>query len=190
MERNGPDIIIVVPMKTRFALKAATDDFHRELDNRLSRLDLARPEDYRQFLHLQARAVPPIEAALAAGGLGEVVEGWADSRRTAALESDLAALGDQMPEPAEAPPVKSVAALLGMAYVLEGSRLGGRLLKKQIGEGLPTSFLAADDTLGAWPAVVAALDRLLYSDSLVGEAKDAARRCFTLFLNVAGEAGI
>jgi heme oxygenase len=177
-------------MKTRFALKAATDDVHRELDERLSRLDLARPEDYRRFLHVQARTVPPIEAALAAGGLDELVEGWSETRRTAALQTDLAELGDNMPEPAAAPAMSSVAALLGTAYVLEGSRLGGRVLTSHVGPDLPSSFLAADGALGAWPAVVAALDRLLYSDDLIGEAKDAARQCFALFLNVAAEAGI
>lgn len=178
-------------MKIRFALKAATDDVHRALDDRLSRLDLARAEDYRRFLHVQARTVPAIEAALASAGLGELVEGWPDARRTPALKSDFAALGDPMPEPAEAPPVDSVAAVLGTAYVLEGSRLGGRILQSQVGADLPSSFLAADsDAPGAWPAMVAAMDRLLYSDSLIGEAKDAARRCFALFLNEAVEAGI
>ena len=177
-------------MKTRFALKAATDDVHRELDDRLSRLDLARAEDYRQFLHVQARTVPPIEAALAAGGLAELIEGWSDTRRTAALESDLAALGDPMPQPADPPALGNVASLLGTAYVLEGSRLGGRVLKSHVGEGLPASFLNSDEASGAWPAVVAAMDRHLYSEEMIGEAKDAARRCFALFLNVAVEAGI
>lgn len=177
-------------MKTRFALKAATDDVHRALDDRLSRLDLGRASDYLQFLRLQARTVPPIEAALAEGGLGALVDGWSDARRTAALEADLAELGEPMPAPAAPPAMGGIAALLGAAYVLEGSRLGGRVLRQQVGDGLPTSFLAADGALGAWPGVVAALDRLLYSDQLVGEAKDAARRCFALFLNEAVEAGI
>ena len=96
-------------MKTRFSLKAATEDVHRALDDRLSRLNLARAEDYRQFLHVQARTVPPIEAALAAGGFGEVVEGWSKARRTEALESDLSALGDQMPCPAEMPKLGNIA---------------------------------------------------------------------------------
>lgn len=178
------------PLKSRFTLKAATDDVHRELDDRLSRLDLGRREDYRQFLRVQARAVPPIEAALAAGGLGDLIEGWEGARRTTALKSDLAALGEPMPSPCEPPPVSSVAALLGTAYVLEGSRLGGRVLRKQVRDGMPADFLKDEDTLGAWPAVVAALDRHLYSDALIGEAESAARRCFTLFLSVAVEAGI
>ena len=36
----------------------------------------------------------------------------------------------------------------------------------------PEPVVAADDTLGAWPAVVAAMDRHLYSDQLIGEAED------------------
>jgi heme oxygenase len=177
-------------LKTRFSLKAATEDIHRALDDRLSRLNLARAEDYRQFLHVQARTVPPIEAALAAGGFGELVEGWSTARRTEALESDLSALGDQMPCPAEMPKLGNIAELLGTAYVREGSRLGGRVLKSRVGEGLPASFLSADDSLGAWPAVVSAMDEHLHSEQLIGEAEDAARRCFAVFLRVAGEAGI
>ena len=63
-------------MTMRFALKAATDDIHRELDDRLSRLDLGRVEDYRRFLEFQARTVPAVEGALACAGLGDFVEGW------------------------------------------------------------------------------------------------------------------
>ena len=175
-------------MTTRFALKAATDDVHRELDGRLSKLNLSSRADYCRFLQIQARAVPAIEQALTAGGLDDLVRGWSDSRRAPSLESDLAKLGESMPPAAKAPTINSVPELLGTAYVLEGSRLGGRVLQKQIADGSPATFL--DGSLGAWPALLEALDRFLYSDALIGEAKDAARRCFALFLNVAHEAGI
>lgn len=176
-------------MTTRFALKAATDDVHRELDDRLSRLDLSEPADYRRFLRIHARAVPPVEAELAKAGLDALVSGWCKGRRGPAIKSDLAALGDEMPPPAELPPIAGVGELLGTAYVLEGSRLGGRVLRHRVGEGLPSSFLSEPET-NPWPALIAVMDRQLYSDSLVGEAKSAARRCFTLFLDVASEAGI
>lgn len=177
-------------MKTRFALKDATDDVHRELDDRLSRLDLSDAADYARFLKIHARAVPAVEGALASAGLDQMVAGWSNARRTRAIESDLAALGEPMPSPANAPEISGVGDLLGTAYVLEGSRLGGRVLRQKVADGLPVSFLSRSEESDPWLTVVAALDRLLYSDSLLGEAKDGARRCFALFLNVAKEAGV
>jgi hypothetical protein len=50
--------LLMQSMKTRFALKAAIDDVHRELDDRLSRLNLSDPAEYALFLKIQARAVP------------------------------------------------------------------------------------------------------------------------------------
>ena len=176
-------------MTTRLALKAATDDVHRELDDRLSRLDLRKPADYRRFLHVHARAVPPVEAALDRGGLDALVEGWCAGRRGPAIESDLAALGDEMPPAADPPAIHGVAELLGTAYVLEGSRLGGRVLRRQVGDGLPATFLS-ESSPNPWPALIAVMDRHLDSDTLVGEAKSAARRTFALFLDAATEAGV
>ena len=178
------------PVSVRFALKAATDPVHRELDDRLSRLDLAEADGYRRFLDFHARTVPAVESALDSGGLNSMVEGWRSARRSAALEADLKALGAPVPTPVAQPDVAGVAALLGTAYVLEGSRLGGRVLKRRVGAGLPVAFLSSSETRNPWPTVVAALDRLLYSESLVDEAKGAARHCFALFLSVAREVGI
>ena len=177
-------------MKTRFALRAATDDLHRELDTRLSRLNLSEPADYRQFLKFQARSLPPIEDALAAAGLGTVVAGWSERRRTHAIEADLASLGEAMPPRAAAPAIAGIAELLGTAYVVEGSRLGARVLHRQVGDGLPAAFLSGDGSLGPWPALLDAMESRLDSGLLVEDAEGAACRCFAWFLDAAGETGI
>jgi heme oxygenase (biliverdin-IX-beta and delta-forming) len=177
-------------MSIRFALKSATDPLHEELDAALSRLNLGDRADYARFLKFNARTVPVIEAELAAGGIGEMVEGWNDARRSTAIERDLAELGEAMPEPAPAPPIEGPAALLGTAYVLEGSRLGGQVLQRRIGEGLPAHFLNHPSGVGPWKGLIAVLESHLYSDALIGEAKDAARRCFAWFLHESREAGI
>jgi heme oxygenase len=177
-------------MKTRFALRAATDDVHRELDDLMSRLDLSQAGDYARFLGIHARTVPAVEWALASGGLDAIVEGWSAGRRSGAIEADLAAMGKPVPAPVSIPPIHGVAELLGTAYVLEGSRLGGKVLERRVAPGLPVNFLSHSKKGDPWPTVVAALDRFLYSDALLGEARDAARRCFALFLTVAREAGI
>lgn len=173
----------------RFALKAATDDVHRELDDRLSRLDLAEAPDYRRFLSFHAKTIPPFEEALAAAGANAIIDGWDRGRRSDAIRIDLEALGEPIPDLAAVEPICGTGELLGTAYVIEGSRLGGRVLARRVGEGLPMNFLSASGS-NSWPSVVAALDRCLYSDDLLGEAKVAARRCFALFLDVAREAGL
>lgn len=177
-------------MTFRFALKSATDDIHRELDERLSCLDLAKEPDYRRFLDFQARSVPSVEGALATAGLGNLIEGWCAARRTNAIEADLEELGGSMPPASPAPAIAGTAQLLGTAYVLEGSRLGSRVLRRRVGDGLPVRFLSDDGSLGPWPQLIAAIDRLLDSDTLLSEAKDAARRSFSWFLQIAREAGI
>jgi heme oxygenase len=177
-------------MTTRFALRAATEDIHRELDERLSVLNLAEMPDYRRFLQFHARTLPSIEGALALAGIGELVDGWSATRRTSFIETDFRTLGEAMPPAASAPPLEGPAQLLGTAYVVEGSRLGARVLSRRVAEGLPASFLNGDGSLGSWPSVIAALDRFLYSPPLLAEAEDAARRCFAWFLNVALEIGL
>jgi heme oxygenase len=176
-------------VKTRFLLKAATDDVHRELDDRLSALDLATDDGYRRFLGFQARTVPAMEGALAAAGLSDLIAGWEEGRRAASLESDLSALGHSMPSPASAPPITTAAEALGAAYVLEGSRLGGRILRGRVGKHLPARFLG-ESTHNPWPHVVAALDRHLHSEADIDQARLAARRTFGFFLDAAKEAGL
>jgi heme oxygenase len=44
--------------------------------------------------------------------------------------------------------------------VLEGSRLGGTVLSRRIGPGLPRAFLLSAHPPGGWRAVMAAIDAL------------------------------
>ena len=188
-DRHNQEKFAVI-MSIRFALKSATDPLHEELDAALSRLNLSDPADYARFLKFHARTVPAIEQELSHSGIGEMVDGWCEGRRGGALEQDLAELGEAMPAPASAPPIEGKAAALGTAYVLEGSRLGGQVLQRLVGEGLPANFLKHHSGVGPWKHLIAVLDRHLYSDELVGEAEEAARRCFAWFLHESREAGI
>ena len=126
-------------MTPRFALKAGTDDLHQELDNRLSRLDLAEADDYRRFLRFHGRTVPPVEESLVAGGLEELLPGWSSWRRTCAIMADLAAFSEPAPPPALAPKNNSKAELLGTAYVLKDRASGGA----SFGKGLAIHCLSA-----------------------------------------------
>lgn len=177
-------------MMMRFALKAATDDIHQELDDALSQLDLARLSDYRRFLEFQARTVPAIEWKLAALGIDDLLEGWSEARRGPALVADLKALGEAMPSTLPAPVIDGTAQTLGAAYVLEGSRLGSRVLRQRVADGLPVRFLNGGETITPWLSLLSAIERLLHSETLLEDAKVAARRTFAWFLSGAREAGI
>ena len=177
-------------MSPRFALKTATDDVHDRLDTLLSKLNLSDRGDYSTFLVTQARVLPAIEQALDSFGMGRIVEDWDEHRRSGLLEADLAELGRAMPESLEIPAIATVPQALGAAYVMEGSRLGGQMLKKSVGRGMPSSFLFPNGQKAAWPALVAALDENLESAPQLDEAKTAARRTFDLFLEAARMSGL
>lgn len=174
-------------MNARFALKRATDAVHDELDRRLSSLDLGSAEGYRTFLFIQARVVPPLEAALDRFGLADHVEGWSSHHRAHLLAEDLAVLDCALPEPVAVPAIVTLSQALGCAYVLEGSRLGGRLVSKRVRPEMPTSFLNPTKQAQAWPALVEALDSQLTTGPSIQEAKQSAYACFELFLGVAKE---
>lgn len=164
----------------RFALKAVTAEAHERLDARFSGLDLADRDDYAAFLLSQAGAFLPIEAALDRAGMGALIPDWPTRRRAAALLADLAALGLQPPATIPAPPLSSTADMLGAAYVLEGSRLGGTILARTVPEALPRTFLEPGNPL-AWRAFVTVLDERLSSQADLQEAARTAAAVFEAF---------
>lgn len=175
-------------MTLRQALKAGTDDLHDALDERLGRFDLGDEADYRAFLNIHARVLPPVERALEDGGIGTILADWESHRRAPLLQRDLAALGDAMPAPLEVPALIGAAELLGTAYVVEGSRLGSRFLSRRVGGAMPAEYLIAAGQQKAWPALLDALDKAGLTPVDGDRALAAARACFGLFLNATNEA--
>lgn len=174
-------------MSARAALKAATRSAHDALDRLFSRLDLSERDEYASFLTAHAAAFLPVEDALTKGGIERILPRWPDMRRGRQLRADIDALGLKMPPPVTPPALESDAAMLGAAYVLEGSRLGGKLIGPGVGAGFPASFLTHKGPM-RWAEFVAVLDReLLLPDDLqlastaaiatFGSFSDAARPC-------------
>ena len=114
-------------------IREATRTSHSRLDIALSRLDIAIPLCYEAFLRSQAEALFPIEAALEAGGIEELIPDWTLRVRTPALERDLATLGIVI-KPLPAPAFKTAAEMLGAVYVLEASRMGERVMLARLAE--------------------------------------------------------
>ena len=171
-------------MSARFALRAATSEAHERLDARFSRFDLAHPSDYQAFLLAQAGAFLPVEAALDATGAERIVPDWPQRRRAKALLADLAALGLVTPAPVAVPALNGEAAVLGAAYVLEGSRLGGAMLQRQVPDSLPKAFLCAGNPK-LWRAFVTDLDQRLSSPTDIAAAAAAASSVFEAFASSA-----
>ena len=176
-------------MNPRFALKSATDEAHERLDALIAQLDLSDPDDHARFLRIHSAVLPSLEDALERGGLDAILPRWRDHRRTQALDADLAAIGSGRAEPVPLPALDSIPAMLGAAYVLEGSRLGGQVLAGQVGAGLPCKFLGERGNIAPWPTLIAALDRLLKSEVDLDQAKATAHQVFDAYFLSAGRSG-
>lgn len=170
------------------ALRQATSPLHAQVDQCLP---LARPSpslaDYRShlrvleaWLHRLAR-LDPAPPALAA--------------HHAQMAGDLAACEGLLPSDAVTPtsaPMprmsRSPAFVWGVSYVLEGSRLGGRVLYRQLAERLaphPLNYLqGAGELTGAhWKAFIDQLRAQAFGPADVRSACDGAVDAFETLLS-------
>lgn len=169
-------------MSARQQLRAGTADDHERVDALFSRFDLASRPGYARFLAAQAAAFLPVEAALDRDGAARLLSDWGARRRAALLVADLEALCVPVPTASETEcRLDGNAALLGALYVLEGSRLGGSLLKRQVPAGLPRRFLDAPQPAGAWRSLLILLDKWLADPEEARAAVEAARGVFRRF---------
>lgn len=124
------------------------------MDAAYGRFDLADADGYRAFLTAHARALPAAEARMAALPFARDLP-----PRTPLLAADLAALGQPMPAPlALDDGGVDEAAAWGILYVVEGSRLGGALLARDVPPDRPVAYLSAAHAPGQWRAIRAAVD--------------------------------
>jgi heme oxygenase len=168
-------------VSARAALRAATAEDHERVDRLFSAFYLGRKDDYRRFLLAQAAAFLPVEAELDRGGAAAIVADWESRRRGDLLRADLQELGAEAPDPIAAPPLPDAAARLGALYVLEGSRLGGAVLKRSLSGSVPRRFLTAAQHPGSWRKLLENLDMFLYRSDYLEAAAGTARRVFQNF---------
>jgi len=157
-------------------LRAATAANHDAVDAAFAEVDFADPGSYGRFLTAHARALPAVEQALAG------VDSLPPLRpRTPLIMDDLRALGLAPPVPLPFSLSGRTSSAFGAAYVLEGSRLGGGMLAKRVGAGMPTAYLSATHLSGEWRQFLATLDRSEAGDAWIAEAVAAARATFDLY---------
>ncbi|WP_018747252.1 biliverdin-producing heme oxygenase [Chitiniphilus shinanonensis] len=148
----------------RQRLRSATAGHHARVDAAFGRFDLSRPDDYRAFLVAHARALWPLECGLEAAGVARLLPDWPERRRRPALARDLAWLGAAVPDEARIQPLPLAdeAACWGALYTLEGSRLGGAVLARQVATQPALAGALAYLGHGAggmlWPAFLARLE--------------------------------
>ena len=172
----------------RHRLKTATAEQHERVDAAFSSFDLESLAGYSAFLLAHLHAVHPLEVALEDAGIGALVPDWPARQRRQALLADLDALGVAgfvLSEPLVIQP--SPGWCLGACYVLEGSRLGGRLLARRVAAANPRAplrYLAHTDTTPSWPGFLEQFEqgaRRQPWDELLAGASD----CFDLFVAAA-----
>ena len=167
-------------MKARTYLRSVTREAHDRVDSKLSAFDLSDADGYADFLASQAAAFLAVEAALDQAGAAALLPDWQERRRSHALISDLVKLGRDVPVAALAPNYDDEASIWGGLYVIEGSRLGGAVLRKSVPQAFPQTFLGSG-AKGAWPALVAELERNLDDDVVLRRAGSSAVDTFACF---------
>ena len=158
--------------QTRQILREATMESHQRVDAIYAGFALDSAVDYRAFLTAHAKAVGGLEAAA-----------QPDVPRLPLLAQDLSALDLPMPDPL---PLEAKAAdgfHWGLRYALEGSRLGGAMLSRQVAPGLPKAYLSAAHGKGEWVAFQQALDSAALDggEGWLDDAVQGAQAAFALF---------
>ncbi|WP_229259803.1 biliverdin-producing heme oxygenase [Duganella aquatilis] len=165
------------------ALRSATAERHAELDTRTP-LAAEAPDlrAYRDHLHLLEAWLAPIQSALD--------DGLALPPRDylALIRSDLAhpSLACLPASPLLAPEAwtarQDAAWRWGVAYVIEGSQLGGAVLYKRLAERLaphPLAYLRGEGSPGPrWQQFLAALRGAVVTPAQIEQACQGARQAF------------
>jgi heme oxygenase len=174
----------------RQRLRQETMALHAELDTVLAFPPRCDFTWYQRFLTVNA-AVIGVEQELARAGIQELLPDWPDRARGAALENDFETLGLRPPPRNLVSIGSDPAILLGWAYVLEGSRLGARVVLKFVEATAPpkiraaTRFLRHGHDQGFWLSFLAILQHSNLDDAATARACKAARRAFSCFLDFA-----
>lgn len=121
----------------------------------------------------------PLEAALDQAGADKVWESWPHRRRSDLLLDDLRCARPDAVTFGAAP---SPAMIWGIFYVLEGSRVGGKLLARDGKLAFRSRFLEDAATCRQWPSFIARLETAIVTPGDRHTAVEGARFAFSQFL--------
>lgn len=170
---------------THKALRDGTREAHERVDAAFAGFDLSDRAQYAAFLQAHAEVLLPLEAALDAAGAEQVTPDWASRKRGTLIAEDLGLLRNATPDagPADAPAwrLETPEQVAGALYVLEGSRLGGKFLARQLPADFPHAYLAPDQPAEKWRNLLDRLDTILYEPARLQSALAAAHLAFAAF---------
>jgi heme oxygenase len=186
----------IVPGSMRALLRASTAGLHAAVDARFAPMLDAGEAGYRSFLLASAAAVFPLEQALLTAGVDSLLPDWTQRTRAAAVCADLTDLGITDVALATPPPLAGAARMFGALYVLEGSRLGARLLvpdllaRNSSRVRVATRYLRHGEGHRWWQSFLTHLESSRDVRACPGEAIAGARMAFALFLAGRSDAGL
>lgn len=170
---------MIFSSSVRDLLRNATSASHARVDACAGQMRLDTSHGYAHLLATQASAVFPLEDALERAGVMRVLPDWRERRRSEALSADLREIGANC-VPVRAPIFESDAALLGAAYVLEGSRLGARIILSRVSSSA-TRYLRHGEVRRLWPTFLEVLESNEDVRRHPEAAEDAAQLVFAMF---------
>lgn len=179
-------------MEFRSRLRSATASRHRDVDALFSTLQLNRPADYRLFLRSHARVVAALEQSLADAGATRHLPDWCRRTRSPALAEDLAELGETPPPVLRVEGIDDEGGFWGAAYVLEGSRLGSRVLAERVTgapQPLPLRYLLHGSHEPFWPRFLQRFEARAPACDWAS-TETAAQQVFSCFVEAARLEGV
>ncbi|MBW3096403.1 biliverdin-producing heme oxygenase [Pseudohoeflea coraliihabitans] len=168
-------------------LRQETRAAHAAVDRIFPRQQIVTPVGYLHFLNVHASIVPAAEAHICASGHADDLPDLKNRLRTDALLHDRRAMAGDEIIAAEVSFLHSRSAVAGLLYVLEGSRLGSKIIASWLFRhepkcDFPTAFLAHGDRQNYWSSYLAWLEAQEWSATDRAEMADAALAVFSAYL--------
>lgn len=169
------------------ALRSHTRHLHEAVDSRLIVSGLTSRIGYIDYLVMNWVCVP-IEEALDRAGIERVLPDWPRRRRSVTLTADLETLGVTAPSPPHLTIARDIGSLLGWSYVLEGSRLGARVILQAVMRNSDaevhgaTAFLRHGEGEPFWQNFKIALAKIDSHPEAINEACIGANAAFQRFM--------
>lgn len=184
--------------RLRFRLRAETQSQHEALDRSFAGL-LPVPEiaAYRHFLRMNHAAHGGVEAWLAATPLTEWLPEWPEWSRLPDLEADMDVMGlAPVALPPFTPGTGGLPEAVGVAYVLEGSRLGAVFMHRAFEKagasarmpGASFRYLRCSGEGKRFSHLTARMDDLAFTQEETERSTGAARSTFDYFMRARDDA--
>jgi heme oxygenase len=172
----------------RHRLRVETHAAHAALDQRIAPATIGRRSMYAEYL-LGFLPCISIELGLVEAGVSRFLPDWLQRQRCEALMHDLAALSVPQCQQPSSVVESDIGSIMGWSYVLEGSRLGARLILRSVEKSedpivrSATRFLRHGEGENLWASFQSALSQIDGDVLAISRACLAANAAFDCFLN-------